>query len=173
MTERVINDWMSTHCVLDLEDSKPIFSQDTLAYNDASSYQGWLQKVQTFRRYCLAKHSLTFWTFAVTLTLNTAIQFSHKILRHLMMSHQDKFACKRINSSDDRVENSHILSTPALETVSLTLKLIPQSLCATLRLMMMHNNAKFDNYLREIRGLNCLLPVELDLTYCRRRGIFE
>ena len=34
-------------------------------------------EVQQFSKYHLDKHSLTFWTFAVTLSLNTAIQFYH------------------------------------------------------------------------------------------------
>ena len=37
-----------------------------------------VKKVQWFRRYYPDKHSLTFWNFVVTLTLNTTIQFLHK-----------------------------------------------------------------------------------------------
>ena len=32
---------MIFHCNLDLEDSKPIFLEDNLAQNDASTYQVW------------------------------------------------------------------------------------------------------------------------------------
>ena len=32
-------DYMILHCQLDLEDSKPIFLEDSLAHNDASPYQ--------------------------------------------------------------------------------------------------------------------------------------
>ena len=39
------------HCDLDLEDSKPIFSHDILAHNDAPPYPGWLQKVQQLRKH--------------------------------------------------------------------------------------------------------------------------
>ena len=41
--EMVISDCMSPHCVLDREDSKPVFTHDTLAHADASFYQVWLQ----------------------------------------------------------------------------------------------------------------------------------
>ena len=34
---------MSPQCDLDLEDSKPIFLHDTLAHDEASPYQVWLQ----------------------------------------------------------------------------------------------------------------------------------
>ena len=43
--ETVIFDYMNSKCDLDLEDSKPIFLHDTLAHDDASPYQVWLQKV--------------------------------------------------------------------------------------------------------------------------------
>ena len=46
MVETVISAYMSPHCDLELEDSKPIFSHDTLAHDDASPYQVWLQKVK-------------------------------------------------------------------------------------------------------------------------------
>ena len=35
----------------DLEDSKPIFLHDTVAHDNPSPYQAWLQKVQQRRRY--------------------------------------------------------------------------------------------------------------------------
>ena len=41
MVETVISDYMSPHCDLELEDSKPIFLEDNLAHNDASPYQVW------------------------------------------------------------------------------------------------------------------------------------
>ena len=70
----------------DLEVSTPIFVHDTHAHGDASKQQNCSQKAQWFRIYSLNKHSLTFWTFAVTLTLNTAIQFSHKRLQLILPS---------------------------------------------------------------------------------------
>ena len=60
MVEIVTFDQMSPHCDPELEDSKPIFLQDTLAPDVASPYQVWLQKVQQLRRYCQDEHSLEF-----------------------------------------------------------------------------------------------------------------
>ena len=39
MVEIVIFDQMSPHCDPELEDSKPVFLQDTFAYDAASPYQ--------------------------------------------------------------------------------------------------------------------------------------
>ena len=54
----------------------------TLVHNDAFPYYVWLQKAISFRRYHLGKKSMTFWTFAVTLTLtlNTAKHILHTTL---------------------------------------------------------------------------------------------
>ena len=60
VVEKVIFDYVSPHCDLELEDSKPIFLQDTLAHGDPSSYQVWLQKVQQLGRYRPDKHQLEF-----------------------------------------------------------------------------------------------------------------
>ena len=46
MVETVISDYMTPHWDPELEDSKPIFLHDTLAYDVASPYQVWLQKIQ-------------------------------------------------------------------------------------------------------------------------------
>ena len=46
MVETVILDYMSPHYDPELEGSKPIFLHDTLAHDDASPYQVWLQKVR-------------------------------------------------------------------------------------------------------------------------------
>ena len=62
------------------------------------------KNVWWFRRYCLDKHSLTFWTFTVTLTLNTAIQFSHTTPRLVTTYHQTKTGCKKISIAEDTVE---------------------------------------------------------------------
>ena len=43
MVETVISDYMSPHCDLKLEDSKPIFLPDTLAHDNAPPYQVWSQ----------------------------------------------------------------------------------------------------------------------------------
>ena len=72
---------MSLHSDLNLEDSKAIFFpfffflHDTLVHDGASPYQVWWETIQLFRRSCPDKHSLTFWSFPVTLTLNTASFF--------------------------------------------------------------------------------------------------
>ena len=60
MTETVILDYKSSHYDPELEDSKPVFLHGTLAPDDASPYQIWLQKVQQLRRYRPAEHSLEF-----------------------------------------------------------------------------------------------------------------
>ena len=51
MVETVIFDHMSPKCDFDLEDSKPVFLNVTLAHDDASPYKVWLQKIQQLRRY--------------------------------------------------------------------------------------------------------------------------
>ena len=58
MVETVISDYKSPNC--DLEGSNPIFLHDTLAYDGASPYQVWLQKVKQLRRYCPDEYSLEF-----------------------------------------------------------------------------------------------------------------
>ena len=60
MVETITFDQMSPQCNPELEDSKPIFLHDTLAYDDALPHQVWLQKVQQLRRYCPDEHSLKF-----------------------------------------------------------------------------------------------------------------
>ena len=68
--ETVIFDQISP----ELEESKPIFLQDTLVHDVASPDQVWLQKLQQVKRYYPDEHSLEFWTFSVTLTLTTTEQ---------------------------------------------------------------------------------------------------
>ena len=41
---------------------------------------------------------------AVTVTLDTAIQYLHKTLQHMIMYHQTKFDCERISNSKDVAE---------------------------------------------------------------------
>ena len=48
-------------------------------------YQVWYQNDLRFRRYHPDKHSLTFWTFAVILTLNAVTKFLHTTFRLLML----------------------------------------------------------------------------------------
>ena len=54
--------------------------------------------------YYLDKHSLTYWTFAVTLTLNVVIQFFHRTLQLMMLNYQTRFGCKWTSSLEDIVE---------------------------------------------------------------------
>ena len=61
IVEMVIFDYMSPHCDLELEDSKPTFLHDTLAHDDTSPDQVWLQKVQQLRRYFVQMNS--HWNF--------------------------------------------------------------------------------------------------------------
>ena len=125
---------MSLHCDLDLEDSKPIFSQDTLSHFDVPPYQVWLQKVQQLRRHYPHEHLLKFWFFAVALALNTTKQ-SNLLKRLSSLSHQKKFGCKRISSSKDIVE-SHNLTIRSLHC-NLDLK-DNKSICSFRLLMMYH-----------------------------------
>ena len=74
MVETVISDQLSPHCDPELEDSKPVFLQDTLAHDVASPYQVWLQKAQQLRRCHPDEHSLEFCTFRVTLSWTTTEQ---------------------------------------------------------------------------------------------------
>ena len=69
----------------------------TPVHGDASSYKVCLQKVKQFRGSCLDKHSMKFWTFHVTLTLNTSKQPFHKRIQFMTMYHQTKSDCKKIN----------------------------------------------------------------------------
>ena len=74
LVETLILDYISPDYDPELEDSKPIFLHDTLAHDDASPYQVWLQKVQQLRGYRADEHSLEFLTFSVTLTWKTTVQ---------------------------------------------------------------------------------------------------
>ena len=53
-------DYLSPRCDSELEDGNPILLHDTLAHDDASPYQIWLQKIQQLRRHCPDEHSLEF-----------------------------------------------------------------------------------------------------------------
>ena len=66
-------------------------------------YQVWRQNVPWFRGYHPDKQSLTFLTYAVTLTLNAAIPFFHKTLWLMMPYYQTEFGCKRTNNLKDIV----------------------------------------------------------------------
>ena len=100
---------MSRHCDLDLEDSKPILTHDTLAHSDVSPCQVWLQNIKQLGRY---SHMVRWkfdqvWTFAVTLALSRTQQYNlfTRTTKLLMMCHQTKVGCKRISSSKNMAEN--------------------------------------------------------------------
>ena len=82
---------------LDHEDGKTTFLHDTLAHDDVIT----IPSLATKGKY----HSVKFSTFTMTLTLNIAKQSFCKTLWLLMMYHQTKFGCKRINGSEDIIEN--------------------------------------------------------------------
>ena len=58
----------------------------------------------TKRKYHQDKHSLTFWTFAVTLALNAIIKFFSRTLWLMMLYYQTKFSCKQTSSLEDIVK---------------------------------------------------------------------
>ena len=58
----------------------------------------------TRRKYHWDKHSPTFWTSPVTLTLNSGVQFSHRILQLMILYYQTKFGCKPISNLEDTTE---------------------------------------------------------------------
>ena len=89
------------------------FPHDTLAHNDAFPYYVWLQKVKSFRRYHPGKQSVTFWTFALTLTLtlNTAVHRFHKTLGDC-----DSWWCIIVPSSVTKV--SAVQKVPSGQTLN-------------------------------------------------------
>ena len=68
------------------------------------TYQIWSQNVLWFRKYHRDKHSLTFWTFAVNLTLNTVIPFFNRTVWLMTLYYQTKSGCKPTSSWDDTAE---------------------------------------------------------------------
>ena len=140
IVETVIFDYMSPHC--DLQNSIPVFLHDTLAHNNASPYQVWLQKVQHLRRYRPDEHSLKFWTFPVSLTLTTTERsnFFHKTIQLMMVCHQTKFSCKRISSLEDVLESLTLIMWSLI--VILTLKTANQSFWKTIWLMVIYHHNK-------------------------------
>ena len=138
---------MSPHYDLDLEDGKPMFLFETLAHDDTSPYQVWLQKVRQLRRCGQEENSIKFWTFAVTFTLSIAQQ-SNLFTRQASLwwcAINPKFGCKRISSSEG-VAESHILITWAF-TVTLTWRREKQPFCMTLWLMMHHHTMSGDKWI--------------------------
>ena len=67
--------------------------------NSKSAHALWLPWDHWYRRYGIHKESIMFWTFTVTLTLKTTIQFLHKTFQLMMMYHLIKFGCRKTSSS--------------------------------------------------------------------------
>ena len=132
---------MSPLCDLEFEHWKPIFPHDIPAYNDASLCQVWLQNVLWFRRYHPDKHSLTFWSFTMTLTMNTAIPFFLTLADTNVPSIQVWLQTDQMLRR--YIRNSHILIILALVGTFTTLKIANQFFCKTLRLMIIHHHTKF------------------------------
>ena len=76
----------------------------------------------------LTRHSLTFWTFAVTLLLNAVIQSFHRTLQLMVLYYQTKFGCKQTNTLEDIAETVIFWFQVAL-AVTLTLKIENQFFC--------------------------------------------
>ena len=68
----------------------------------------WTQS-DTQRKYHQDRHWLTFWTFAVTLTLDAVIQFFHRTLWFMMLYYKSKFGYKQTSCLEDTVKKSCIL----------------------------------------------------------------
>ena len=94
---------------------KLIFPQDTLTHDNSPQYQVWFLKKwlrgsgdteqtwsDTPRKY--HQDIQTFWTFAMTLTLNAVIPLFTSTLWFMMMYYQTKFGSKLTSSLEDTTE---------------------------------------------------------------------
>ena len=86
-------------CDLDLECTKPVFSHNTLAYDDVLPNQVWLPKDQWFRRYSRNSHILITWAFTVTLTLKILSQFFCMTYNLMTMHQNTKFGSRTLSGS--------------------------------------------------------------------------
>ena len=108
-----------------------------------------------FRRYELHKHSLTVWTFSVTLTLNAVIQFLHRTLQLIMLYYQTKFGCKQTRSLGDRAEIVIFwLNKPVLWPW-----VVNQFFCMTLWLTMLYYHTKFS--IKMISGSENIILINI------------
>ncbi len=122
---RVIFDHKSPHGDFDLEDSKQFLFPMTLWLILLHHHTKFGNNVLWFRRHHRNnspdvtpsswlgsknqlthpdKYSLTFLTFAVTLTLNAVIQFFHRTLLLIMLYYHTKSGCKRTSRLEDIIE---------------------------------------------------------------------
>ena len=145
--------WQNTlHCVLNITVSQCYCQYNLYDYVWTGLFINmrtpeclvWLQRDEQCRKNRTDKHSMKFWTFAVTLT--TAIQSF--LTLWTVMFHQPLL----LGRKGSAVQYSHISITGALALtltlkianhVTLTLKLAKQSLCMTHQLTMMHHHIKF------------------------------
>ena len=93
-SRQTFTDIMYLCCDLDLENSNPIFSQNTLAYDAVLSNQVWLQTDQQFRRHSENGQILLIKALAVTLTLKRVNQFFCMTHRLIIINHHTKSAIK-------------------------------------------------------------------------------
>ena len=95
-------DHISPCCDLDLKDSKLFFP----AWHSGSwcclTIPSFATNALRFRKYHPEKHSLIFWTFAVTLTLKTAIQFFNRTLWLMTLYSQTRLGCRQTSKLEDR-----------------------------------------------------------------------
>ena len=105
-------DYISPPCDLDTEDST-ICSEWHFGPWCFITTPSLVQNILWFKRQHPDKHSLTFWTFGVTLILNAVIQFFHRTLQFMMLYYQTKSDCKQ-TSSLEHIAKSHILITVLL-----------------------------------------------------------
>ena len=142
--DKVKFDQMSPHCDPELEDSEPIFLHDTLAHDDASPYQVWLQRVQQLRIYYPDEHLLEFWTFPVTLTLTTTEQsnlFTWQSSSWLGAIKPNYLSRKNDQRFRWFIRKSSLVTWTL--TLTLTLNTANQILRKTIWLMMMLRRTKF------------------------------
>ena len=103
-------------------------------------YQVWLQKVQLSRRDHPDEHLLKFWTFAVTLTLNTINSYKYNLFkRQSSICNQMRVGCKK-DQQFRRQSKSYNLTTWSLHC---DLYLEDSKPVFSLWLMIMHHNTKF------------------------------
>ena len=90
---------MNPRCDLDLEDSKQFLFRVTLWLILQHHHAKFGDKM-----FCGSYHPDKYSLFAVTLTLNTVMQFFRRTLWLIMLYYQTKFDCKRTSSLEDIVE---------------------------------------------------------------------
>ena len=165
MVEKVISDYVSSHCDREPEDSKSVFLQ-------WHSGSWWLITIPCLVTKGSAVEISSRRTFTGILNFSCvfhlnhhkAIQSFHKTIQIVMMCHQTKFTWKRISSSEDRLE-SYILNVRSI-TVTLTLMTANQSVWKTIWFIMMHYHTKFGS--KRFKDSEDILTQKLTdiLKYC-------